>query len=148
MKTLTDEQKQEIVRLYKLKIMNRNIAQILGLNKHSVANYLYKFYLVDQKERKYNCEHLLQSEKVLEMYHKGVPYKEIEAETGIKRHNMTEILGQTKHRRRQPLSIKIVKQIEEMVREKKKIYQIVAALDIDYNKAQYWATKFRKQGVH
>jgi transposase-like protein len=61
---------------------------------------------------------------------------------------MTEILGQTKYRRRQPLSIKIVKKIEEMVREKKRIYQIVAALDIDYNKAQYWATKFRKQGVH
>jgi transposase-like protein len=148
MKTLTEEQKQEIVRLYKLKILNKNIAQILGINKHSVANYIYKFYLVGVKERKYNCEHLLQSEKVLEMYHKGIPYKEIEAETGIKRHNMTEILFQTKHRRRKPLSIKVVSQIEEMVKQNKKIYQIVSALDLDYNKTQYWVTKFRKQSVH
>jgi hypothetical protein len=70
MKTLTDEQKQEIVRLYKLKIMNKNIAQILGLNKHS-AHHLQQverllYDLLEDEKYQISIAHI---EGAMKMHH-------------------------------------------------------------------------------
>jgi hypothetical protein len=40
MTSLNQEQKDEIVRLYKLKVMNKNIATILNISKYIVSNYI------------------------------------------------------------------------------------------------------------
>ncbi len=60
MTSLTQEQKAEIVRLYKLKVLNKNIATIMGLSKHVVNNYIYKDYLKTNERAKaslkrWNC---------------------------------------------------------------------------------------------
>jgi DNA-binding CsgD family transcriptional regulator len=148
MKTLTDEQKQEIVRLYKLKIMNRNIAQILGLNKHSVANYIYKFYLVDNPRVKNTSDYLTRMEDVMKLYRKEVPYKKISEMTGVKHYQITEILKFYKERRRDPLKIKTLNEIRVKVAEGKRICEIAEELNLGYNKVQYWVVKLRKEGVH
>jgi DNA-binding CsgD family transcriptional regulator len=148
MKTLTDEQKQEIIRLYKLKIMNRNIAQILGLNKHSVANYIYKFYLVDNPRVKNTSDYLTRMEDVMKLYRKEVPYKKISEMTGVKHYQITEILKFYKERRRDPLKIKTLNEIRVKVAEGKRICEIAEELNLGYNKVQYWVVKLRKEGVH
>jgi DNA-binding CsgD family transcriptional regulator len=148
MKTLTDEQKQEIIRLYKLKIMNRNIAQILGLNKHSVANYIYKFYLVDNPRVKNTSDYLTRMDDVMKLYRKEVPYKKISEMTGVKHYQITEILKFYKERRRDPLKIKTLNEIRVKVAEGKRICEIAEELNLGYNKVQYWVVKLRKEGVH
>jgi transposase-like protein len=148
MKTLTDEQKQEIIRLYKLKIMNRNIAQILGLNKHSVANYIYKFYLVDNPRVKNTSDYLNRMDDVMKLYRKEVPYKKISEMTGVKHYQITEILKFYKERRRDPLKIKTLNEIRVKVDEGKRICEIAEELNLGYNKVQYWVVKLRKEGVH
>ena len=148
MKTLTDEQKQEIIRLYKLKIMNRNIAQILGLNKHSVANYIYKFYLVDNPRVKNTSDYLTKMDDVMKLYRKEVPYKKISEMTGVKHYQITEILKFYKERRRDPLKIKTLNEIRVKVAEGKRICEIAEELNLGYNKVQYWVVKLRKEGVH
>jgi DNA-binding CsgD family transcriptional regulator len=148
MKTLTDEQKQEIIRLYKLKIMNRNIAQILGLNKHSVANYIYKFYLVDNPRVKNTSDYLTRMDDVMKLYRKEVPYKKISEMTGVKHYQITEILKFYKERRRDPLKIKTLNEIRVKVAEGNRICEIAEELNLGYNKVQYWVVKLRKEGVH
>jgi transposase len=148
MKTLTDEQKQEIIRLYKLKIMNRNIAQILKLNKHSVANYIYKFYLVDNPRVKNTSDYLTRMDDVMKLYRKEVPYKKISEMTGVKHYQITEILKFYKERRRDPLKIKTLNEIRVKVAEGKRICEIAEELNLGYNKVQYWVVKLRKEGVH
>jgi DNA-binding CsgD family transcriptional regulator len=148
MKTLTDEQKQEIIRLYKLKIMNRNIAQILGINKHSVANYIYKFYLVDNPRVKNTSDYLTRMDDVMKLYRKEVPYKKISEMTGVKHYQITEILKFYKERRRDPLKIKTLNEIRVKVAEGKRICEIAEELNLGYNKVQYWVVKLRKEGVH
>ena len=148
MKTLTEEQKQEIIRLYKLKIMNRNIAQILGINKHSVANFIYKFYLAENPKVKNTSDYLNRIEEVMELYRKEVPYKQISERTGVKHYQITEILKFYKDRRRDPLKIKTLNEIRERVEKGMRICTIAEELNLGYNKVQYWVTKLRKEGVH
>lgn len=143
MKTLTDEQKLEIGRLYKLKVLNRNIAQILGLNKHSVTNYIYKFYLKDNDRVKNTCDHLDMIDEVMVLYRKGLPYKQICDITGLKHYHITEILKYNVERRRNPLTIKSLNEIRAKVESKMRICDIARQLNLDYNKVQYWVTKLR-----
>ena len=117
MTSLTQEQKDEIVRLYKLKVMNKNIATIMNISKNLVNNYIYKEYLLTNERAKNTCNHFKSADQVLELYKKGVSYKEIMYKTGVKYYHICEILKLTKERRLQGLSIKIVRQIENMVAE-------------------------------
>jgi DNA-binding CsgD family transcriptional regulator len=148
MTSLTQEQKDEIARLYKLKIMNKNIATIMNISKHLVNNYIYKDYLLTNERAKNTCSHMNHADEVLELYKKGLPYKSIMLMTGVKYHHLCEILKLTEHRRVKSLSIKIVRQIERMVVEKRRTCDIAKELDLEYNRVSHWVRKAKKEGVH
>jgi DNA-binding CsgD family transcriptional regulator len=148
MTSLTQEQKDEIVRLYKLKIMNKNIATIMNISRHLVNNYIYKDYLLTNERSKNTCSHLKHADQVLELYKKGLPYKEIMLMTGVKYHHLCEILKLTNERRVKSLSIKIVKQIERMVEEKWRTCDIAKELNLEYNRVSHWVRKAKREGVH
>jgi DNA invertase Pin-like site-specific DNA recombinase len=148
MTSLTQEQKDEIVRLYKLKVMNKNIATIMNISKNLVNNYIYKEYLLTNERAKNTCSHLKSADQVLELYKKGLPYKEIMYSTGVKYHHLCDILKLTDERRVKSLSIKIVRQIERMVAEKWRTCDIAKELNLDYNRVSHWVRKAKKEGVH
>jgi len=148
MTSLTKEQKDEIARLYKLKILNKNIATIMNISKHLVNNYIYKDYLLTNERAKNTCSHMNHADEVLELYKKGLPYKDIMLMTGVKYHHLCEILKLTDHRRVKSLSIKIVRQIERMVEEKRRTCDIAKELDLEYNRVSHWVRKAKKEGVH
>ncbi len=77
MTSLNQQQKDEIVRLYKLKVMNKNIATILNISRHIVNNYIYKDYLLTNERAKNTCAYMKDADQVIELYVKGLPYKEI-----------------------------------------------------------------------
>jgi DNA-binding CsgD family transcriptional regulator len=148
MTSLTQEQKDEIARLYKLKVMNKNIATIMKISKNLVNNYIYKEYLLTNERAKNTCNHFKSADQVLELYKKGVSYKEIMYKTGVKYYHICEILKLTKERRLQGLSIKIVRQIENMVAENRRTCDIAKELNLDYNRVSHWVRKAKKEGVH
>jgi DNA-binding CsgD family transcriptional regulator len=148
MTSLTQEQKDEIARLYKLKVMNKNIATIMNVSKNLVNNYIYKEYLLTNERAKNTCNHFKSADQVLELYKKGVSYKEIMYKTGVKYYHICEILKLTKQRRLQGLSIKIVRQIENMVAENRRTCDIAKELNLDYNRVSHWVRKAKKEGVH
>lgn len=148
MTSLTQEQKDEIVRLYKLKVMNKNIATIMNISKHLVNNYIYKDYLLTNERAKNTCSHLKHADQVIELYKQGLPYKDIILITGVKYHHLCEILKLTDHRRVKGLSIKIVRQIERMVEEKWRTCDIAKELDLEYNRVSHWVRKAKREGVH
>jgi DNA invertase Pin-like site-specific DNA recombinase len=148
MTSLTQEQKDEIVRLYKLKVLNKNIATILNISRHLVNNYIYKDYLLTNERAKNTCAHLKSANQVLELYNKGLPYKEIMYITGVKYHHLCEILKLTDHRRVKPLSIKLVRKIEDMVAQNIRTCDIAKEMNLEYNKVSHWVRKARKEGVH
>jgi DNA-binding CsgD family transcriptional regulator len=148
MTSLTQEQKDEIVRLYKLKVMNKNIATIMNISKNLVNNYIYKEYLLTNERAKNTCNHFKSADQVLELYKKGVSYKEIMYKTGLKYYHICEILKLTDHRRVHGLSIKIVRQIENMVAENRRTCDIAKELNLDYNRVSHWVRKAKKEGVH
>jgi transposase len=148
MTSLTQQQKEEIARLYKLKVLNKNIATIMNISKHLVNNYIYKDYLLTNERSKNTCSHMNHADEVLELYKKGLPYKDIMLMTGVKYHHLCEILKLTEHRRVKSLSIKIVRQIERMVVEKWRTCDIAKELDLEYNRVSHWVRKAKKEGVH
>jgi DNA-binding CsgD family transcriptional regulator len=148
MTSLTQEQKDEIARLYKLKILNKNIATIMNISKNLVNNYIYKEYLLTNERAKNTCNHFKSADQVLELYKKGVSYKEIMYKTGVKYYHICEILKLTKERRLQGLSIKIVRQIENMVAENRRTCDIAKELNLDYNRVSHWVRKAKKEGLH
>jgi DNA-binding CsgD family transcriptional regulator len=148
MTSLTQEQKDEIARLYKLKVLNKNIATIMNISKNLVNNYIYKEYLLTNERAKNTCNHFKSADQVLELYKKGVSYKEIMYKTGVKYYHICEILKLTKERRLQGLSIKIVRQIENMVAENRRTCDIAKELNLDYNRVSHWVRKAKKEGVH
>lgn len=148
MTSLNQQQKDEIVRLYKLKVMNKNIATILNISKHLVNNYIYKEYLLTNERAKNTCAHLKSADQVLELYKKGFPYKKIMEMTGVKYHQLCEIIKLTEERRVKGLTINIVRKIERMVEEKMRTCDIAKELDLDYNRVSHWVRKARKEGVH
>jgi DNA invertase Pin-like site-specific DNA recombinase len=148
MTSLTQEQKDEIVRLYKLKVMNKNIATILNISRHIVNNYIYKDYLLTNDRAKNTCSYMKNADQVIELYVKGLPYKEIMYMTGVKYHHLCEIIKLTPKRRIQPLSIKLVRKIESMVVKNIRTCDISKELNLDYNKVSHWVRKARKEGVH
>jgi hypothetical protein len=148
MTSLTQEQKDEIARLYKLKVLNKNIATIMNISKNLVNNYIYKEYLLTNERAKNTCNHFKSADQVLELYKKGVSYKEIMYKTGVKYYHICEILKLTKERRLQGLSIKIVRQIENMVSENRRTCDIAKELNLDYNRVSHWVRKAKKEGVH
>jgi len=148
MTSLNQEQKNEIVRLYKLKVMNKNIATILNISRHVVNNYIYKDYLLSNEREKNTCAYMKDADKVIELYVKGIPYKEIMSMTGVKYHHLCELIKLTPKRRIDPLSIKLVRQIETMVEENWRTCEIAKQLDLEYNRVSHWVRKARKEGVH
>jgi DNA-binding CsgD family transcriptional regulator len=148
MTSLTQEQKDEIVRLYKLKVMNKNIATILNISRHIVNNYIYKDYLLTNERAKNTCSYMKDADQVIELYVKGLPYKEIMYMTGVKYHHLCELIKLTPKRRIQPLSIKLVRKIESMVVKNIRTCDIAKELNLDYNKVSHWVRKARKEGVH
>jgi DNA-binding CsgD family transcriptional regulator len=148
MTSLTQDQKDEIARLYKLKILNKNIATIMNISKHLVNNYIYKDYLLTNERAKNTCSHMNHADEVIKLYKKGLPYKDIMLMTGVKYHHLCEILKLTEHRRVKSLSIKIVRQIERMVVENRRTCDIAKELDLEYNRVSHWVRKAKKEGVH
>lgn len=147
MTSLTQEQKAEIERLYKLKILNKSIAKFLGISPHIVNNYLYKEYLLTHERAKNTCSHLEKSEEVLNLYKKGEPYKKISEITGLPYYHICDILKLTTFRRRQGITIKNLREVQRMLLEGYRISTISYKLDIPYGQAQYWAKKIRS-GVY
>jgi len=148
MTSLNQEQKDEIVRLYKLKVMNKNIATILNISRFIVHNYIYKDYLLTNERAKNTCAYMKDADQVIDLYIKGLTYKEIMYLTGVKYHNLCEIIKLTPNRRIKPLSIKLVRQIESMVAQNIRICDIAKEMNLDYNKVSHWVRKARKEGVH
>lgn len=147
MTSLTQDQKNEIVRLYKLKIENKNIASFLGLSKHVVNNYLYKDYLKTNERSKYTGEHLKQADVVIEMYKMDYPYKQISERTGLRHHQICSVIQLTTHRRRQGITIKNLKEIQRLHEQGMRIANISYKLDLSYGQVQYWVRKMRS-GVY
>ena len=85
MTSLTQEQKTEIERLYKLKILNKNISTIMGLSKHVVNNYIYKDYLKTNERAKNTAEHLKLADEVIDMYKNGITYKAIAERRSVRK---------------------------------------------------------------
>jgi len=148
MTSLNQQQKDEIVRLYKLKVMNKNIATILNISRFIVHNYIYKDYLLTNERAKNTCAYMKDADQVIDLYIKGLTYKEIMYLTGVKYHNLCEIIKLTPNRRIKPLSIKLVRQIESMVAQNIRICDIAKEMNLDYNKVSHWVRKARKEGVH
>jgi hypothetical protein len=88
------------------------------------------------------------ADKVIELYVKGLPYKQIMYIAGVKYHHLCEIIKLTPSRRIEPLSIKLVRKIERMVEENWRTCDIAKELDLEYNKVSHWVRKARKEGVH
>lgn len=148
MTSLNHQQKDEIVRLYKLKVMNKNIATILNISRHIVNNYIYKDYLLTNERAKNTCAYMKDADRVIELYLKGLPYKEIMYMTGVKYHHLCELLKLTPKRRIEPLSIKLVRKIESMVAQNIRTCDIAKEMNLDYNKVSHWVRKAKKEGVH
>lgn len=147
MTSLTQDQKNEIIRLYKLKILNKNIATFLGVSAHVVNNYLYKDYLKTNERAKYTSEHYKQADLVIEMYKNDYPYKQISERTGLRHHQICEIIKLTTHRRRQGITIKNLREIQRLWQDGYKIASISYKLDVPYGQVQYWVRKIR-EGVY
>ena len=147
MTSLTQEQKDEIVRLYKLKIENKNIAKFVGVSPHIVNNYLYKEYLTTHGRAKYTKEHFKQADVVIEMYKLDYPYKQITERTGLAHHHICEIIKLTTYRRRQGITIKNLREVQRLWEEGYKIANISYNLGIPYGQVQYWVRKIR-EGVY
>lgn len=147
MTSLTQEQKEEVIRLYKLKVMNKNIAKFLGVSFHVVNNYIYKEYLKTNERSKYTSEHYKQADEVLEMYKNNIPYKEISQRTGLTHHHICEVIKLTTFRRRQGITIKNLREVQRLWEEGYKIANISYKLDIPYGQVQYWVGKM-KSGVY
>jgi hypothetical protein len=147
MTSLTQDQKDEIARLYRLKIENKNIATFLGLSKHVVNNYLYKDYLKTNERSKYTGDHYKQADVVIEMYKMDYPYKQISERTGLAHHQICSVIQLTTHRRRQGITIKNLKEIQRLWQEGMKIANISYKLEIPYGQVQYWVRKMRS-GVY
>lgn len=147
MTSLTQEQKEEIIRLYKLKVLNKNIAKFIGVSNHVVNNYLYKEYLKKNERSKYTGEHLKQADEVIEMYKMDFPYKQISERTGLKNHQICSILELTTHRRRQAITIKNLKEIQLLWEKGMRIASISYKLNLPYGRVQYWVRKMR-EGVY
>ena len=143
MTSLTQEQKTEIVRLYKLKILNKNISTIMGLSKHVVNNYIYKDYLKTNERAKNTASHLKLSDDVIEMYKNGLSYKTIAQRTGLKYFHICEIIKHTTYRRRQGITIKNLKEVQRMYLEGNRISTISYKLDLPYGQVEYWVRKIR-----
>lgn len=143
MTSLTQEQKDEVVRLYKLKVLNKNIAKFIGVSTHVVNNYLYKEYLKTNERSKYTGEHYKQADLVIEMYKNDYPYKQISERTGLSHHHICEIIKLTTHRRRQGITIKNLKEVQRLWEEGYKIANISYKLGIPYGQVQYWVRKIR-----
>ncbi len=143
MTSLTQEQKAEIVRLYKLKVLNKNIATIMGLSKHVVNNYIYKDYLKTNERAKNTAAHLKLSDDVIEMYKNGLSYKTIAQRTGLKYFHICEIIKHTTYRRRQGITIKNLKEVQRMYLEGNRISTISYKLDLPYGQVEYWVRKIR-----
>jgi DNA-binding CsgD family transcriptional regulator len=147
MTSLTQEQKAEIERLYKLKVLNKNIAKFLGISPHIVNNYLYKDYLLTNQRAKYTCSHMEKSDEVLNLYKKGEPYKKISEITGLPYYHICDILKLTTLRRREGITIKNLREVQRMLSEGYRVSEISYKLDISYGKAEYWVKKIRS-GVY
>lgn len=147
MTSLTQEQKTEIERLYKLKILNKNIAKFLGISFHIVNNYLYKEYLVKNERAKYTCSHLEKSDEVIKLYKDELPYKEIMKITGLPYYHICDILKQTTFRRRQGITIKNLREVQRLMEEGYKKSSISRKLDLPYGQVEYWVKKI-KSGVY
>jgi DNA-binding CsgD family transcriptional regulator len=147
MTSLTQEQKAEIERLYKLKVLNKNIAKFLGISPHIVNNYLYKEYLLTHERAKYTCSHMEKSDEVLNLYKKGEPYKKISEITGLPYYHICDILKLTTLRRREGITIKNLREVQRMLSEGYRVSEISYKLDISYGKAEYWVKKIRS-GVY
>ena len=147
MTSLTQEQKTEIVRLYKLKVLNKNIATIMGLSKHIVNNYLYKDYLLTNERAKNTAEHLKLADQVIEMYKNELPYKTISQRTGLKHCHICEIIKLTTFRRRQGITIKNLREVQRLWESGSKISTISYKLDLNYGQVEYWVRKIR-EGVY
>ena len=147
MTSLTQEQKSEIERLYKLKILNKNIAKFLGVSFHIVNNYLYKEYLLTNQRAKYTCSHMEKSDEVIKLYKDGLPYKKIMEITGLPYYHICDILKLTTLRRREGITIKNLREVQRMLSEGYRVSEISYKLDISYGKAEYWVKKIRS-GVY
>ena len=147
MTSLTQEQKAEIERLYKLKVLNKNIAKFLGISHYIVNNYLYKEYLLTNERAKNTCSHWEKSDEVIRLYKNGSPYKEIMQITGIEYHHVSDILKQTTFRRRQGITIKNLREVQRLMEEGYKKSSISRKLDLPYSQVEYWVKKI-KSGVY
>ena len=147
MTSLTQDQKTEIVRLYKLKVLNKNIATIMGLSKHVVNNYIYKEYLKTNDRAKNTGAHLKLADDVIEMYKNGLPYKTIAERTTLKYHQICEILKLTTFRRRQGITIRNLGEVQRMYEQGNRIATISYKLDLSYGQVEYWVRKIR-EGVY
>ena len=147
MTSLTQDQKTEIVRLYKLKILNKNIATIMGLSKYVVNNYIYKDYLKTNERAKNTAAHLKLADEVIEMYKNGLAYKTIGERTSLKKHQICEILRLTTYRRRPGITIKNLREVQRMWEEGSRIANISYRLDLNYGQVEYWVRKMRS-GVY
>jgi transposase-like protein len=147
MTSLTQEQKQEVERLYKLKVMNKNIAKFMGVSEHIVNNYLYKDYLKKNARSKNTGEHYKQAEAVIEMYKNDYPYKQISERTGLSHYQICEIIKLTTYRRRQGITIKNLREVQRLWEEGYKISNISYKLNLNYGQVQYWIRKM-KSGVY
>lgn len=147
MTSLTQEQKDEIVRLYKLKVMNKNIAKFLGVSHHIVNNYLYKDYLLTNERCKYTGDHLKLADEVIQMYKMDFPYKQISERTGLPHYKICDILKLTTHRRRKGISIKNLRELQRLMEQGYKTSSISRKLDLPYSQAEYWVRKIRS-GVY
>lgn len=147
MTSLTQAQKDEIVRQYRLKIMNKNIAQFLGISTHVVNNYIYKEYLKTNERSKYTGEHYKQADVVIEMYKMDYPYKQITERTGLTHNQICQVINLTTYRRRQGITIKNLREIQRLQEQGMRIANISYKLDLPYGQVQYWVRKMRS-GVY
>lgn len=147
MTSLTQDQKNEIVRLYKLKILNKNIATMMGLSKHVVNNYIYKDYLKTNERAKNTAAHLKLADEVIDMYKNGITYKAIGERTSLKKHQICEILKLTTYRRRPLITIKNLREVQRLWEEGSRIATISHKLDLNYGQVEYWVRKIR-EGVY
>lgn len=148
MKSLTEEQKNEIIRLYKLKIKNKNIATMLNLKLHYVTNFIYKYYLAENPRVKNTCEHFKYSDEVINLYRLGFTYKKISEQTGLTKYQIVEILKLIPDRRKIPVTIKQYNEILENIKNGIKLWEISDNLNLNYGTVHYWARKIREKGLH
>jgi DNA-binding NarL/FixJ family response regulator len=147
MTSLTQTQKDEIARQYRLKIENKNIATFLGLSKHIVNNYIYKEYLKTNERSKYTSEHYKNADQVIEMYKLDFSYKQISERTGLRHHQICEVIKLTTYRRRQGITIKNLREVQRLWEQGMKIANISYKLELSYGQVQYWVRKMRS-GVY